>query len=150
MGPRLGRVEYEGLPLFAKSVEESFNGATLRTRGIHTVSHRGTAPMRGFNGATLRTRGILRTRRFHCDKALGFNGATLRTRGIQGHSDEDFNRREASMGPRLGRVEYKNWPRCFRLSLPRFNGATLRTRGIRPNNSEHQRTRHGGLQWGHA
>ncbi len=35
MGPRLGRVEYCGTRINASCDQFRFNGATLRTRGIH-------------------------------------------------------------------------------------------------------------------
>ncbi len=36
MGPRLGRVEYDSRVQYKVDVDRSFNGATLRTRGIPT------------------------------------------------------------------------------------------------------------------
>ena len=41
---------------------------------------------------------------------MSFNGATLRTRGIPKILDHLKPVTRASMGPRLGRVEYKTWP----------------------------------------
>ncbi len=86
MGPRLGRVEYLSCPQEDESLRGNrFNGATLRTRGIRTVAAGCNWPyeMR-FNGATLRTRGIP-------------------SRTLDGRLKQDL----ASMGPRLGRVEYE-------------------------------------------
>ncbi len=82
MGPRLGRVEYLGGDGLEAATMSRFNGATLRTRGILVVS-----------GTTSQT-------------YQRFNGATLRTRGIQVWPDHLAGVVDASMGPRLGRVEY--------------------------------------------
>ncbi len=59
-----------------------------------------------------------------------FNGATLRTRGIRVKAVAGIVGRIASMGPRLGRVEYGRGFVEFTGPTIRFNGATLRTRGI--------------------
>ncbi len=132
MGPRLGRVEY-------RDHASGENGRGLRR----------------FNGATLRTRGILRQPGKIACRRPGFNGATLRTRGIRYTAAEYGETGAASMGPRLGRVEYacvgffvcrcgpgaSMGPRLGRVEYASglfdkansgdgFNGATLRTRGI--------------------
>ena len=61
-----------------------------------------------------------------------FNGATLRTRGIRSPWPRMVTSgRRASMGPRLGRVEYAGAGTVTLTTLTSFNGATLRTRGIR-------------------
>ena len=107
MGPRLGRVEYNITIPRGDTGSPGFNGATLRTRGIHGVRvvRRDLADC--FNGATLRTRGIRRRLGWTRSPKRRFNGATLRTRGIRfGEQSPHSARRPASMGPRLGRVEY--------------------------------------------
>ncbi len=101
MGPRLGRVEYWHVGQSTVTASASFNGATLRTRGIRAEL----------------------ARRIVSDDR--FNGATLRTRGIPKYPVLIHEPTNASMGPRLGRVEY----RCRRSQLDR---------------------RREPLQWGHA
>ena len=155
MGPRLGRVEYGGW-LSVCSSWPRFNGATLRTRGIRTGLLAASMVQSCFNGATLRTRGIRYSAGMLDNNGNSFNGATLRTRGIPGRGDRlirvfySFNGatlrtrgilrldwffsprfQTASMGPRLGRVEYVSADITAAEFIPRFNGATLRTRGIR-------------------
>ncbi len=83
MGPRLGRVEYRGQT--AKRVEShtSFNGATLRTRGILLPGHRHVGGGHASMGPRLgRVEYACRTENLNA-KSWCFNGATLRTRGIQ-------------------------------------------------------------------
>ncbi len=58
MGPRLGRVEYQSVNLALFNHQPSFNGATLRTRGIQKCGGNFIRFSTCFNGATLRTRGI--------------------------------------------------------------------------------------------
>ncbi len=121
MGPRLGRVEYPPTPGIASTGTDRFNGATLRTRGIQNICD----GIMEFDAASMGPRlgrveygGTAENARRH-DRS--FNGATLRTRGIPGAetASVEYNRRrprnprpaEASMGPRLGRVEYLS--RCI-------------------------------------
>ncbi len=58
MGPRLGRVEYKNVDEDANRDVQSFNGATLRTRGILLTDTSPCLIHPRFNGATLRTRRI--------------------------------------------------------------------------------------------
>ena len=132
MGPRLGRVEYGTAYSGSPGDQIGFNGATLRTRGILTDRSEDTRNKSSFNGATLRTRGIRYSAGMLDNNGNSFNGATLRTRGIL-RLDWFLSPRfqTASMGPRLGRVEYVSADITAAEFIPRFNGATLRTRGIR-------------------
>ena len=88
-------------------MDNRFNGATLRTRGIQYfpclgMSYRGKASMGPrlgrveYNFTPMLALGLM----------AGFNGATLRTRGIPNFSGKRDAKKRASMGPRLGRVEY--------------------------------------------
>ncbi len=106
MGPRLGRVEYTVTRADQRKSPAGFNGATLRTRGIRRAWVVTPISPNSFNGATLRTRGI----------RIGL--ANKRHDTI------------ASMGPRLGRVEYWRAVATHADTMLGFNGATLRTRGI--------------------
>ncbi len=108
MGPRLGRVEYVANMACGVLARSGFNGATLRTRGIRILTIlRGSNNGYRFNGATLRTRGI-RDRVFY-DR--GNHRASMGPRLGRVEYDEGSgrhrNQRRASMGPRLGRVEYQ-------------------------------------------
>ena len=82
MGPRLGRVEYDFPELIPLLFKKSFNGATLRTRGIPWIEDFITSSKQASMGPRLgRVEYLLA-------------GCFVRSMGC------------ASMGPRLGRVEY--------------------------------------------
>ncbi len=106
MGPRLGRVEYWLAQPHPQKPPQSFNGATLRTRGIQFMRPDARRICIRFNGATLRTRGIrIVTFKSPLVELASMGPRLGRVEYIDPYIYEVCDR-TASMGPRLGRVEY--------------------------------------------
>ncbi len=109
MGPRLGRVEYADAAAAMEASIKSFNGATLRTRGIHYPL---SLDLKIFETASMGPR-LGRVEygdqgaAVYCGQFASMGPRLGRVEyGIRGHAKHESG--AASMGPRLGRVEYQS------------------------------------------